>query len=336
MPSTEVLLWFLFRFLSSSACLGGLRHFMSVLVGQCSYRAISTMAFSHVMNLSMSFHHSKDSGEIYRAINDAYSLNDLLDVLFDTAPVLVDFVVAFWYISYLFDVYVAFTVVVVLVLYVGTGLRLTAWSAPKRRLYTEKGREYYRAKCESISNWETVSYFNRNRYEEGRLVDHVTGHMDALLAYYLRVSLVQAVQSLIMTLGLLTVSFLAVHRISRGDAPVGSFITLITYWSSIMSPISTIVRSYRAVSNNLIDAERLLQLLKTPPSVVDRGGAHPLVFGQGRVEFQGVSFHYDARKTVLDDVDFAAEPGSTVALVGETGCGKSSRFFPPSQSREPF
>lgn len=333
-PWKEIGLWIFYQLLSSPIGIGGISGIVSVILTRYSYRAITTVAFSHVMRLSMSFHHDKDSGEIYQAIEDAYSLNSLMDTLFETTPVIIDFVVAFAYVSYLFDVYVAFTIVVVFVLYIWAGLKLTAWYTPKRRKFTEKRREHFTAQCEAIGSWETVSYFNRNQYEEGRVKTYVNAHMDSMVTLFLSMDLVSAVQSLIMTLGLLTASFLAVYRISRGDKPVGSFITLITYWGSIMAPVQTLLRSYRQVSSNLIDAERLLQVLKTEPTVTDKPGASSLVLKNGKVEFQEVSFHYDPRKTILKGVSFVVDGGQTVALVGETGCGKSSEC--PAGPMEPW
>jgi len=82
--------------------------------------------------------------------------------------------------------------------------------------------------------------------------------------------------------------------------------------------------SYRQLTSNLIDAERLLQLLKTKSKVTDRDGAAELKLAGARVEFTDVSFAYDERKPTIKEMSFVANPGETVALVGETGGGKST------------
>lgn len=74
----------------------------------------------------------------------------------------------------------------------------------------------------------------------------------------------------------------------------------------------------------LTDSERLLVLLQTKPSVTDKPTAYPLELKSGEVVFKDVDFAYDPRKQTLSKVSFIAKPGMTVALVGETGGGKST------------
>jgi ABC-type transport system involved in Fe-S cluster assembly fused permease/ATPase subunit len=81
---------------------------------------------------------------------------------------------------------------------------------------------------------------------------------------------------------------------------------------------------YRQISYSLMDAERLLELFQTKPTIADMPNAKPLKFGKGLVKFDRVSFAYDERKPTLKDVSFEVPPGKTVALVGETGGGKST------------
>lgn len=73
-----------------------------------------------------------------------------------------------------------------------------------------------------------------------------------------------------------------------------------------------------------MDAERLLELFQTKPSVKDMPNAKPIKFSKGMVEFDHVSFSYDARKPTLKNVSFVVPSGKTVAVVGETGGGKST------------
>src|ERR1700712_3291640 len=81
---------------------------------------------------------------------------------------------------------------------------------------------------------------------------------------------------------------------------------------------------YRQISYNLMDAERLLELFQTKPSITDLPNAKPLKLTKGVVKFDRVSFAYDERKPTLKNVTFTVPAGKTVALVGETGGGKST------------
>lgn len=73
-----------------------------------------------------------------------------------------------------------------------------------------------------------------------------------------------------------------------------------------------------------MDTEKLLKLLNEPTEVNDKPGAPDLIVTNGEIEFDNVSFSYDARTTALNGVSFKVPKGSSVALVGESGSGKST------------
>jgi ABC-type transport system involved in Fe-S cluster assembly fused permease/ATPase subunit len=76
----------------------------------------------------------------------------------------------------------------------------------------------------------------------------------------------------------------------------------------------------------MINSERMLELFKEQATVVDKERAKELRTCQGQLQFQGVHFSYDGRKSALKDLDFSCKPGTTTAFVGESGGGKSTIF----------
>lgn len=76
------------------------------------------------------------------------------------------------------------------------------------------------------------------------------------------------------------------------------------------------------MQEDLVEAEKLLEMLLTPPTVKD--GSAEFKLSGGAVEFKGVNFSYDGKKTIIKDLNFTASPGQKIALVGETGSGKST------------
>jgi ABC-type multidrug transport system fused ATPase/permease subunit len=82
--------------------------------------------------------------------------------------------------------------------------------------------------------------------------------------------------------------------------------------------------NYRWLIADLIDAERLLILFQTKPTVLDKEGVQLLEVTHGNVRFKGVHFAYDPRKPTLTDINIDAHTGETIAFVGETGAGKTS------------
>jgi ABC-type multidrug transport system fused ATPase/permease subunit len=107
---------------------------------------------------------------------------------------------------------------------------------------------------------------------------------------------------------------------------VGQFVTLLMYMAQLQGPLSYFGAFYLSIQSALINAERMLELFKTRPTVLDSSFATPMSVCEGDIQFQNVDFAYDLRKPVLNGLTFSCEPGTTTALVGESGVGKSTIF----------
>jgi ABC-type multidrug transport system fused ATPase/permease subunit len=130
--------------------------------------------------------------------------------------------------------------------------------------------------------------------------------------------------------------------VMRHEMTVGDLALFILYVQMFFGPIQTMGDLYNGVLSAGASAERIFQLLDTPPQVVDRAGAGVLAPIRGQVRFEKVSFRYETtpeERWVLNEIDFVAEAGQTVALVGHTGSGKTSiisllaRFYEPQLGR---
>ena len=128
----------------------------------------------------------------------------------------------------------------------------------------------------------------------------------------------------------------------RHEITVGELAAFVLYLGMFFGPIQTMGDLYNAVLSTAASAERIFQLLDTQPQVRNRPGAGPLPPIRGHILFENVSFRYDTTPPdtwVLKNIQFEAEPGATVALVGHTGSGKTSiisliaRFYEPQQGR---
>lgn len=124
-----------------------------------------------------------------------------------------------------------------------------------------------------------------------------------------------------------------------GGAEVGDLIGFLFMAGLFFSPITVLGNQYNQALTAMAGAERVFRLLDTQPDWQDAADAADLPEIVGRVEFQQVSFGYDPRRLVLRGVQFIAEPGQTVALVGHTGSGKTTitnliaKFYQPTSGR---
>ena len=117
----------------------------------------------------------------------------------------------------------------------------------------------------------------------------------------------------------------------------GVLVAFILYIDRFFDPIRDLSRRYDSMQSSMIGWERIIGLLDTPVEVQDDPAADELPLVQGQVDFEQVSFHYaDDPALILSDIDLHIRPGETVALVGETGAGKTtlikllSRFHDPT------
>jgi ATP-binding cassette subfamily B protein len=122
-------------------------------------------------------------------------------------------------------------------------------------------------------------------------------------------------------------------------ATVGAVIAVSWYWEWFMNPIIDFGNFYNQLMQAMAGAERVFNLLDTPPDVTDAPAATALPRIVGTVKFEDVVFGYKADRPVLHGISFEAKPGQMIALVGSTGSGKSSiisliaRFYQPQQGR---
>lgn len=124
--------------------------------------------------------------------------------------------------------------------------------------------------------------------------------------------------------------------ILHGQFTVGGLVAYRGYGRYFFGPIDDLTQINDLVQRAVAAGNRLFEILDAPVSVADTGGAPDLPPIEGAVAFEGVSFRYreDARP-VLDDVSFHIAPGQTVALVGESGAGKSTIFALVSRFWDP-
>lgn len=340
-PWLDVGLWGLFGLLASdSTGFEALNEMIERRISMWSFQRLGVAGFDHVMRLSMDFHDEKDSGEIIKALEQATSLNSLLQILvLEVIPGVLDVIIALWYVAYLLDGYAVLIVVSVAVAFTFITAYITFFVNASRRDLSARERDQSKLLYETISHWPIVSYFNRRGYEKARLSGVLRGIAEADLRSNDNYIYLYGAQEFCEQVGKIGVILLAAHRAAQGLAPIGTLIAVESYWETITMPLYVMGHSYRQLSTDLIDAERLLRLFKSTPTVQDIKDARPIDVSAGKVEFDDVGFGYHKDRLALDHFSFHALPGQKIALIGETGSGKSTilkllmRFYDVSSGR---
>ncbi|KAI9786004.1 MAG: hypothetical protein M1816_008156 [Peltula sp. TS41687] len=318
----------LFLFLrASDNILSAIRSIIWIPVEQYSYRSLATSSFEHVHKLSLDFHLGKKTGEVISAMNKAYSINTFLELMtFQVVPIVIDLCVAVAYFLIAFDVYYALVVAIVTFCYIYITIRVAQWRAEIRREMVDASREEDAVKNDSLVSYETVKYFNAEEYEFNRYRNAVKAVQKAEYKVSLSLNILSVSQYLVFTLGLMVTCFMAAYQITTGQQKVGRFVTLLTYMSQLQGPLNYLGSFYRSTQTAMINAERMLELFKERPTVVDDSDVGQLQSCQGDIRFEDVYFSYNGRKPALSGLAFHARPGTKTALVGESGGGKSTIF----------
>lgn len=175
-------------------------------------------------------------------------------------------------------------------------------------------------------SYETVKYFNAEAYEFNRYRAAVAKFQKAEYKVLFSLNLMNISQNMVFMLGLLVTCFIAAYQVTTGQMNVGKFVTLIQYMGQLQSPLNFFGTFYRMIQSAMINSERMLELFKEQPTVVDKEGAEELRSCKGDLRFNDVHFSYDNRKAALTGLDFHCAPGTTTAFVGESGGGKSTVF----------
>jgi ATP-binding cassette, subfamily B, fatty acid transporter len=141
--------------------------------------------------------------------------------------------------------------------------------------------------------------------------------------------LVSPATTFVGNLGYVVVAVVGGLQIAAGHITLGSIQAFIQYVRQFNTPVNQVAGMYNALQSGVASAERVFDLLDEPEEAPDPEPAllHPNGQGprlRGRVEFQHVSFAYHPGTPVIDDLSLVAEPGSTVAIVGPTGAGKTT------------
>jgi len=110
----------------------------------------------------------------------------------------------------------------------------------------------------------------------------------------------------------------------NGELELGAFIAFNIYVLMLIMPLRMLGMWIGTAQRAVASGERIFEILDEPEEIADRPDARPLPAGDGRLVFDGVTFGYDAERPVLHEIDLAIDAGSTVALIGHTGSGKTT------------
>lgn len=164
------------------------------------------------------------------------------------------------------------------------------------------------------------SDYEKRRFDEAnRDLTSTTLRVNRIIAF--------AIPSLmiVMNISIVAIIWFGGHRIDSGAMPIGNLTAFLTYIMEIMMSVMIAMAMFIMIPRAEASAERILDVLNTEPSIKDQNNPIVPIIAKGSVEFWDVDFRYPgAEEAVLKDISFKTIPGETTAIIGSTGCGKST------------
>ena len=179
---------------------------------------------------------------------------------------------------------------------------------------------------ENLSGIRVVKAFVRSDYENTRFDKANTELYETSLKMTQYISIFFPIVMALMNLGTVAIIYYGGLQVFVGTTSVGQIMAFTNYLFSTMFPVLMLSMMAGQVSAASASASRIMEVLDSEPEVQDSSEPIRLDEIQGRVVFENVAFSYrdDGGDPVLTDISFTAEPGQKVALLGQTGSGKSS------------
>ena len=309
-------------------------------VGQSIIFDLRTSLFDHLQKLSLSFYSRYSVGRVItRVINDVGVLREF--ITWAILAVARDLVVIVGIVGAMLLMDWRLTLLTLTVLPVMIAVTIA---------FRKRARENYRlvrsaiswvnsVLAENINGVRVVQAFSRQAVNYAYYQDTV--NHNNLTANLRAARIASAYPSIIDFLGVIAMALVVwiggAATLGESVSP-GVLVAFLLYIDRFFEPIRDLSRRYDSFQSTMAGGERIFGLLDAPVEVQDAPEAEELPLIRGQVTFDHVSFNYSDDPTpVLQDIQLDIQPGETVALVGETGAGKStlvkliSRFHDPVQ-----
>jgi len=311
-----------------------LREIFFARVTQRAVRTITLQVFEHLHSLSLRFHLDRQTGGLTRDIErGTRAIGSLISyTLYSILPTLVEIVLVIGILAarYAWD----FTIIttVVLTVYVTFTILVTNWRTLIRREVNELDSAANIRAVDSLINFETVKYFNNERWEHDRYDEQMQKWEAAQIRSQVSLSWLNLGQSLIIAAGVTLMMWRAAVGVADGSMTVGDIVLVNAFLIQLYMPLNHLGVLYREIRQSLTDIERMFGLLGRNREIEDAPDARPLFAAAGddnaagpcEIEFAEVGFAYEANRQILHDVSFKVGAGATVAVVGHSGSGKST------------
>lgn len=295
---------------------------------------------SHILDLPLNFHKHKKMGEIIQRTARGFDYLEMIinQVVFGIGPSFLTVISALIIMS-LVEWHLALLLFIILLFYSLASIWKTKAIIQSQKKMNKYYEQAYGDLYDSVLNIQTVKSFTREESEKKKItknfVDKAGQHYKYFISLWRDLG---AWQQSIFSFGFVLIFGSAIYLLRENIITTGQLVMFVGYISLAYTPFGRLAENYRLFRTGLTTIQRSLKTLKVKAESY-QGKRKILKNIQGAVEFEHVGFRYDKGKKVLLDINFKVKPGEIVALVGESGVGKTtivdliSGYYEPKQGR---
>ena len=299
-------------------------YLMTIVSQQLLYR-LRGEVFDQLQRLSLSFYDYNEAGDLMsRLTNDTDVIGHVMNMglmrLLSSLLTLVGIVLAMLRLNARLAL-ASYTILPVMV------IATVFFSQRARRAFRRTRETIGQVSAEleeGISGVKVVQAFSRESASQARFAQASAANRDANIQAVGITSAFSPMLDVLSTVATAIVAGYGGYLVINDLVTVGVIVTFLTYVRRFYEPIRAVSMIYANLQSALAGAERIFELLDEPVTLADAPDAVEMPAIEGRVELDDVNFAYRDGEPVLENVGLVAEPGQTVALVGETGAGKTT------------
>ncbi|ROV87384.1 hypothetical protein VSDG_09688 [Cytospora chrysosperma] len=319
-----------------------LRNAVFASVAQKAIRKVARDVFDHLLRLDLSFHLSKQTGGLTRAIDrGTKGISFLLtSMVFHVIPTALEITMVCGILTYQYGASFAAITAITMATYTAFTIWTTAWRTKFRRQTNAADNKASTVAVDSLINYEAVKYFNNEKFEIARYDTALQQYEKASIKVATSLAFLNSGQNIIFSTALTAMMYLGASGIATGKLTVGDLVMINQLVFQLSVPLNFLGSVYRELRQSLLDMETLFNLQKVNVTIKEPPDAKPLALTKGgEIRFENVTFGYHPDRPILRDLNMIIPAGKKVAIVGPSGCGKSTllrllfRFYDAQQGR---